>query len=108
MTNRIKDVFLDFVDQNGKRWERTPRSIIDAIHDAGEEMNYSNYHNGQFARAEEIIRRYCAEHKIPLGISKKQVQYQNDRRHKAKMRLLESGDIKKMNKALDMMVKLYD
>ena len=93
---RIKDVFLDYVDiETGKRWERTPRQIIEALADAGEEMSYSNYHNGLFEKAEEIIRRYCEEHKIPLGLSKKQRQYQSDRRHKAEM-----NDLKKRLKKL--------
>lgn len=89
---RIKDLFLDFVDSNGKRWERTPMQIIEALHDACEEMNYSNYHNGLFAKAEEIIRRYCEEHKIKLGPTretlKKKEQRQAKLDHEKRLRYL--------------------
>lgn len=95
---RIKDVFLYFVDVNGKRWERTPRQMIEALKDAGDEMNYSNYHNGLFQKIEEIIRRYCEEHDIPLGPSKKQREYIQRQKYEADKRLLESGDVNKMLK----------
>jgi hypothetical protein len=46
---------------------RTPRQIIDALHDAGREMDYSNYHNGLFAKAEKIIRAWCKAEGVPIG-----------------------------------------
>lgn len=46
--------------------------IIEAIHDAGQEMNYSNYHNGLFDKAKQIIREWAADRGIPLGQTQKE------------------------------------
>lgn len=43
-----------------------PNSVIEALHDACDEMSYNNWANDRFNRAEEVIRKYCKEQKIPM------------------------------------------
>lgn len=67
-----KDIFYNFTTYEGEELRYWPRIFMEALDDAAQEMNYSNFHTDKFERIQEIIRRYCEEHKIPLGLSTKQ------------------------------------
>ncbi len=59
---------------------RSPMQIIEAIKDAGEEMNYSNYHNGLYARAIAIIAAWCKAEGVEIG--RTQAEHQQAYREK--------------------------
>ncbi len=85
-----KDVFLDYVSAaSGEEYRRTPRNLIDSLEFAREALNYSNYDCHNFERIEEIVRRYCEEHSIPLGLSKKQHAHIKQRKHDAEMKRIQ-------------------
>lgn len=84
-----RDVLFNFTTEGGHDFFYTPRHILEALDDAADEMNYSNYHTDKFGRAQEIIRRYCEEHKIPLGMSKKQYVERDKRQAEAHLRRIE-------------------
>ena len=54
------NIFRDFDHDIG------PDLLLEALEDAAESFNYSNWHGDKFDRAEEIIIRYCEEKGIPL------------------------------------------
>lgn len=85
---------------DGKDRYYTPRQIINALHDAGEEMNYSNYHNSQFLRAEKIIRQWCKDNNIPLGPTDATIEKKKNAKHEKIISDLKSGNPKLINKAL--------
>lgn len=86
---RNKDIFHDFTTIEGEEIRFTPRTFLEALDDAADEMNYSNYLTDKFERIQEIVRRYSEEHNIPLGLSRKQYQVIKDRKHAAKIKSLE-------------------
>lgn len=96
-----RDVLFNFTTMGGHDFFYTPRHLLEALDDAANEMNYSNYHTDKFERIQEIIRRYCEEHKIPLGLSKKQWAAIEKRQHDGYMRALER--CKKKNDLAGMM-----
>lgn len=59
--SRRKNVFQDY----GREFY-APQTVIDALNDAIEQMNYSNFHCDKFERAIVIVRRYCKDRGIPL------------------------------------------
>jgi uncharacterized protein Yka (UPF0111/DUF47 family) len=52
----------------------TPMMLLEALDDACDEMNYSNYHCDKFSRIKKLIRRYIKEHSIPIGPTKKAIE----------------------------------
>lgn len=66
-----EEIFVDFIHPDtGQKHHQFPKNVIKAINDAGEEFNYSNWHNGHYSLAIEIIYRYCNEHKIDMETGK--------------------------------------
>ena len=60
-----KDLFCECKD--GKHeWCASPAAVIQAIEDAREIMNYSNWAADKFDRAIELIFRHCEDNEIPL------------------------------------------
>ena len=60
-----KNLFCECKD--GKHeWCTSPGSLIQALEDAREVMNYSNWFGDKADRAIELIFRHCEENKIPL------------------------------------------
>ncbi len=53
-------------------WCVSPNSVIDALENAREEMNYSNWAAYRFDIAAEIIFRYCEQHGIPMEFHRKE------------------------------------
>lgn len=76
-----RDILLDFVDSNGKEHRYEPMALIEALNDACEEMNYSNYHNNQFERIKFIIKEWAKDRNIKLGLTAKQ----REQKYKEKM-----------------------
>jgi hypothetical protein len=70
-----KDIFHDFTDHEGTEWRRTPRQFLESIDFAMNEINYSNYDCHNLEMVKEIVRRYCKEHEIKLGPSRKQLDH---------------------------------
>lgn len=62
-----KDIFHDFTDKKGEERRFTPMQLIEALSDACDEMDYSNYHTDKFERVQEIIWRYADAEGIPIG-----------------------------------------
>jgi len=60
----------DYYDEEKEGETDSPRSVIEAIEDAANEMNYSNYHNSKFDTAIRIIKKYCVDNKIPPNYTK--------------------------------------
>lgn len=52
---------------DGKEVFIEPDSLLMALDDAREVMNYSNWAADKLDRAGEIIIRYCIEHNIPIS-----------------------------------------
>ncbi len=77
----------------------TPMMLIEALDDACEEMNFSNYHCDKFKRIQKLIRRYIKEHKIPIGPTKKAITQKEinkiDRRTQSINRLVEKAKMAK-------------
>lgn len=76
---------------------RSPMQIIEAIKDAGQELDYSNYHNGMFARAIAIIATWCHQNRVPMGLTREEHRQADEAAQDAKYRelfgsLREQGD----------------
>lgn len=108
----MRDKLLyDFTTSEGVVLMISPRQLLEALDDAVGEMSYSNYHCDKFSRAQEIVRRYCREHSIPLGPSKKQREHNERQRTQKRERFLKklkrqnpsTVDLTKMLKALKAM-----
>jgi hypothetical protein len=50
------------------KWCVPPDTLLTALDDAANEMNYSNWHTDKFNRAQEIIIRYCEQNNISLDV----------------------------------------
>lgn len=77
-----------------------PRQIINALHDAAEEMSFSNYHGSMFAKAEAIIRLWCKAQEIPLGPTKAAIEKREQEWHKRWHADMQSGDMKRIGLAI--------
>jgi hypothetical protein len=51
--------------------EIDPNLVIDALNDAANQMDYSNWHTDKFDRAAEAVIRYCEDHSIPIVFSRR-------------------------------------
>ncbi len=58
-----------FTDYDGH--ELDPDSILEALDDAANNMNYSNWHTDKFGRAAEAVIRYCEDHKIEINFRRR-------------------------------------
>ena len=69
-----------------------PDMIIQAINDAIEEMNYSNWHADKFYRAINVIKKYCKEKGIPMRFVPGELEdlRHDNRQLKEKIKELES------------------
>lgn len=47
-------------------WCVSPGAVIEALHDAREEMSYSNWACDKFDRAEKLIRKYASENGLAM------------------------------------------
>lgn len=75
-TRRMKnsDPLVDYFC-NPKLQKLPPRLLLEALDDAAEEMNFSNWHADKFERIAEIIIRYCEMKEIPIDIT---IKVEND------------------------------
>ncbi len=69
-TRRLKEgsPLTDYFPGEGMH-QLPPAILLEALDDAGETMNYSNWHNDKFERIAEIVIRYCEMKKIPIEIT---------------------------------------
>lgn len=81
-----KAIFYDYTSHDGVVHNYTPRHILESLEYAQQELNYSNYDCDKLERAAEIVRRYCEERAIPLGLSRKQREQIEKRNHAARGR----------------------
>lgn len=65
------DIFCECKDGNHE-WCTDPDIVIDALNDAKEEFNCSNFHNDKFDKAIEAVKLLCREHKIPFRFPRKE------------------------------------
>jgi hypothetical protein len=61
------DNVFDDGELNGERVLIKPDSLLMALDDAREAMNYSNWAADKFDRIGEIVIRYCMEHNIEIS-----------------------------------------
>lgn len=91
------------MNYNGKDEYYAPRQIINALHDAKDEMNYSNYHNNQFALAEKIIRQWCKDNNVILGPTNAAIEKRKKAKHEKIIADLKSDNISVMKRAISRM-----
>lgn len=66
---KVKNVLSDEYYEGSPDDVLPASTLLTALEDAGNNMNYSNWHNDKFDRAAEIIIRYCEEHDIPVSFA---------------------------------------
>lgn len=63
--SKALNIFCECKD-NKHEWCVDPDIVLEALVDAKEEFNASNFHNDKFDRAIKAIKILCKENKIPL------------------------------------------
>ena len=58
------------VDNDKDEWCVPADTLLIALDDASNEMNYSNWHTDKFDRAAEIVIRYCKDNNIPIELNR--------------------------------------
>lgn len=89
---RTKTILHDFTDSNGREHSFTVRQFLEALDDAKDTMNYSNYHCDKFSRIQKIIREWAKDRKIPLGPTIKQREAIQRRKDKKIQQAIADGD----------------
>ena len=88
----MNPILHDFTESDGTEHTFTVRQFLEALDDAKEVMNYSNYHCDKFSRIQKIIREWAKDREIPLGPTLKQRVAKQNRKRDKLAKLLDAGD----------------